>query len=91
MAQRGGNGKAAKLCFLAVEAWPGEGKHHGSGRPVQKERETVREQIVQNYQFFYTNLLSNCQISVYLPPITDNPHQSNDHLDDESIYLLFAD
>lgn len=46
MAQHGGNGKATKLCFLAVEAWPGEDKHHGSGRPVQKAREIVREQIV---------------------------------------------
>lgn len=41
MAQHGGNRKATKLCFLAMEAWPGEGKH-GSGRPVEKVREIVR-------------------------------------------------
>lgn len=50
---------------------------------AEGKRQIVRdEQIVQNYQFFHTNPLSNCQISVHLPPITDNTHQSNDLLGD---------
>lgn len=50
---------------------------------AEGNREMVWDvQVVQNYQFFHTNPLSNCQIPVRLLPITDNPHQSNDLLGD---------
>lgn len=38
--------KSNKALLSGSGGLPGEDKHHGSGRPVQKAREIVREQIV---------------------------------------------
>lgn len=48
---------------------------------AEGERDCERTDCVK-LSIFLCKPASNCQISVYLPPITDNPHQSNDLLDD---------
>lgn len=42
VAQHGSSGKATKLCFLAMEAWPGEGKHHDWQAGAEGERDCER-------------------------------------------------